>query len=82
LTFQKCEVVLAPGASRACESEVWRDALVLVKSGSLVLETRSGVRRTFTAGDVLWFTGIPLRLLRNTGPKPAVLEAVRRFRDP
>jgi hypothetical protein len=78
LTFQTNEVVLAPGASRECESEVWRDALVLVKSGSIVLETRSGVRRTFTAGDVLWFTGIPLRLLMNAGPKPAVLEASRR----
>ena len=73
--FLKREVVVLPGAARMYEAHVWRDALVAVKTGSIELQTRNGVRRTFVAGDVLWLAGLPLRWLRNPGPKPAVLEA-------
>lgn len=76
--FLTTELLLLPGAAHAYEPDDWRDALVLVKTGSIELETRSGVRRTFVAGDVLWLAGVPLRLLRNPGPHPAVLEASRR----
>ncbi len=76
--FFKREVVLDPGTAHVYEPCDWRDALVLVKAGSIELETGSGVRRIFVAGDVLWLARLPLRLLRNPGPKPAVLEASRR----
>lgn len=74
----KSEVVVAPGAARMYEPREWRDALVTVKCGSIELETRSGARRTFVAGDVLWLAGLPLLLLRNPGPAPTVLETSRR----
>jgi hypothetical protein len=76
--FSKREVVVDAGATRVYEPSEWRDALVLVKTGSIELETRSGVRRTFVAGNVLWLSGLPLRLLRNPGPMQAILESSRR----
>ena len=76
--FLTNEMVLHPGTAHDYEPGEWRDALVLVKTGSIELETRSGVGRTFVAGDVLWLAGLPLRLLRNPGTYPAVLEASRR----
>jgi len=51
---------------------------VVVKTGWIELETRSGVRRTFVAGDMVWLAGLPLRLFRNPGPKAALLEASTR----
>ncbi len=76
--FLTSEVVLPPGTAHAYEADEWRDALVLVKTGSIELETQSGVRRTFVAGDVLWLAGLHLLLVRNPGSNPAVLEASRR----
>lgn len=78
MTFLTSEVVLHPGIAHAYEPDQWRGALVLVKTGSIELETRSGVRRTFVAGDVVWLAGLPLRFLRNLGPSPAILAARRR----
>ena len=77
MIFLRREVVVDPGTARLYEPNVWRDALVTVKTGSIELQTRNGVRRTFVAGDVLWLAGLPLRWLRNPGPTPAVLEAIQ-----
>ena len=78
MRFLKRDVIVEPGATHTFESHEWRDALVLVKRGSIELETRSGARRTFVAGHVLWLERLPLRLLRNPGRTLAVLEASRR----
>jgi len=42
------------------------------------LETASGVRTSFAAGDILWLVGLELRLLRNRGSIPTVLASITR----
>jgi hypothetical protein len=78
--FARRRVVLAPGARRPYDEAEWDDALVLVKRGEIDVECRTGGRMRFIAGDMLWFTGLPLHALANPGPEPAVLVAIsRRF---
>jgi hypothetical protein len=79
--FARRHVVFDPGDRRPYEEAEWDDALVIVKRGEIDVECRAGGRMRFVAGDMLWFTGLPLRSLWNPGPEPAVLVAVsRRFR--
>jgi hypothetical protein len=42
------------------------------------LETASGVRTSFVAGDVLWLVGLEVRVLRNRGPIPTVMSSITR----
>jgi hypothetical protein len=42
------------------------------------LETVSGVRSSFAAGDVLWLVGLDVRLVRNRGSIPAVMASIAR----
>lgn len=56
----------------------WRDALVTVEHGEIVLETPSGRAWCFGQGDVLWLAGLPLSALRNRGDEPALLIATSR----
>jgi hypothetical protein len=76
--FARRHVVLDPGDRRPYEPAEWDDALVIVKRGEIDVECRAGGRMRFVAGDVLWFTGLPLRSLHNPGLDPAVLVAVSR----
>jgi hypothetical protein len=78
--FQVRRIVVAPGAERPYDESEWRDALVVIESGKLELECRSGTRSRFDRGDVLWLIGLPLRVLRNRGAVPTVLVAITRFR--
>ena len=78
MKFFRRKVVLDPGTAHAYVPSQWRGALVVIKTGWIELETQSGVRRTFVAGDMVWLAGLPLRLFRNPGPKPALLEASTR----
>lgn len=71
-------VVVDPGAERPFDEAEWRDAIVMIESGKLELECRSGRRCRFRRGDILWLVGMPLRALHNRGPAPAVLVAVSR----
>jgi hypothetical protein len=71
-------LVLAPGAQRAYEEAEWRDALVVLESGDLDLESLGGSRHHFRRGDVLWLSGLPLRALHNHGTEPTLLVAVSR----
>jgi hypothetical protein len=76
--FQTRKIALAPGDERTYDEAEWRDALVVVELGSIELEGRAGGRRMFKSGDVLYLAGVPLRLLRNRGPLPAVISATSR----
>jgi len=73
-------VVIAPGCFVPYDEAQWRDALVVVDSGEVELETTSAQRRRFRTGEMLWLTGLPLRCLCNPGKEPVVLKSV--FRRP
>jgi hypothetical protein len=76
--FERRVFVVAPGTARRYVEDDWRGAVVIVERGELELETRSGVRRRFHRGDVLWLEDLPLRALHNPGANATVLAAVSR----
>lgn len=80
--FERREIVVAPGRSRAYDEAEWRDAIVAVERGEIEVEGTAGSRRRFGSGDVLSLAGLPLRALRNRGEEAAVLVAVSRRRPP
>jgi hypothetical protein len=73
-------VVVAPGGQRAYDEAEWRDAIVVVEWGEIVLEPRAGRSYRFGRGDVLWLQGLALRTLHNPGSEPVILVAVARRR--
>jgi hypothetical protein len=73
-------VVVAPGARRDYDEAEWRDAIVVVEWGEIVLEPLAGRCYRFERGDVLWLQGLALRALHNRGREAAVLVAVARRR--
>jgi hypothetical protein len=75
--FERWEIRIAPGSQRVCEAAEWRDAMLVVESGAIELETNTGERVGFATGAVL-FLGTWLRTLRNRGEVPVVLSAVSR----
>jgi hypothetical protein len=77
-SFERHVRVLPPAYSQPVVPATWADSLVEVARGAIELEFASGDRVTFSAGDVLWLQGLPLRFLRNPANRPAVLVAVRR----
>jgi quercetin dioxygenase-like cupin family protein len=79
-SFQARTVTIAPGGTRPYDEAEWRDALVVVECGAVVVECGAGGRRAFEQGDVLWLTGMGVRALHNEGAESAVLVAVSRRR--
>jgi hypothetical protein len=71
-------VAVAPGQSLPYQEADWRDAMVTVERGEIVLETVGGSSWFFGQGDVLWLTGLPLAALRNRGPGETRLVATSR----
>ena len=67
------------GAELPYEPDDWRDSLLVVERGSIELESRHGLRRTFVAGEVLWLQGLHIRILRNRGRRLVTLLATRRY---
>jgi hypothetical protein len=76
--FERREIVVASGASRAYDGAEWRDALVVIERGEIELENTVGDRQRFGSGDVLCLAGSSLRLLRNRREETTVLVAVSR----
>jgi quercetin dioxygenase-like cupin family protein len=74
-------VAVEPGGRLAYQEDDWRDALVVVRQGEIVLETRCGQLFFFQEGDALWLEGLPLTGLRNRGDEPAVLVATSRHTE-
>ena len=74
-------VIIGPGVVRRYEEAEWRDALVVVEQGEVVLECTRGWRTTFRAGDVLWLVDVPVRRIYNDGDDAAVLVAISRRRS-
>ena len=77
-SFVAQTVVIAQGCEVPYDESQWRDALVVVESGEVELETTTAQRRRFRAGEMLWLTGLSLRCLRNPCAEPVVLKAVSR----
>lgn len=71
-------VIVAPGDSLAYSEDDWRDALVMVARGEIVLETLGGGSWCFCQGDLLWLEGLPLAALHNQGDRQALLLAASR----
>lgn len=71
-------VVLLPAEAAPYRSEEWADALVVVESGTLEVECRSGVRARFGAGAVLTFATVEPQRLLNPDVIPLVLSALTR----
>ena len=67
--------------TRPYRSAEWRDALVVVESGELELESSDGTRWAFAAGTVLWLAGLRLRALHNPRADIALLAAISRCRE-
>jgi hypothetical protein len=78
-TFAARTVVLTPGSALPFAEADWSDALIVIESGELEIETINGLRRRFRAGEILWFAGLGLRVLRAGGAEPTVLKAVSRL---
>jgi quercetin dioxygenase-like cupin family protein len=78
--FRARAIRLAAGHEHRYDSSDWNDALVVVRQGSLELETTRGVRHTYLAGSVLCLANLPLQLLRNPGTLQTVLLAISRRR--
>jgi hypothetical protein len=76
--FEVRAVAVDPGGHRIYNEREWRDAIVVVASGEIELESVSGVRHSFVRGDTLWLCELPLRALHNRGAESAVLVAVSR----
>ena len=76
--FTARTVAIEAGSSRHFDEAEWRDALVVVQSGEVEVETISGCRQRFGPGDVLFFAGLALRRLHSTGPDDLLLTAVSR----
>ncbi|OZM81504.1 hypothetical protein [Pseudonocardia sp. MH-G8] len=82
-SFAQRVVTIAPGASHPYDEQEWRDALVAVEEGELVVECRAGGRRAFGTGAVLWFVGLDVVTLHNVSTtRSTVLVAVSRRRPP
>lgn len=71
-------VILQPGDGLEYVAADWADTLVIVERGQLELECPSGRHARFTAGAILTMVGLPVRRLRNPGPRPLVLSAITR----
>jgi quercetin dioxygenase-like cupin family protein len=71
-------VELAPNCVLLYDAASWHDALVFVTDGEIEVECTAGERRRFSSGAILCLAPLSVRWLRNTGPVPARLVAIRR----
>ena len=78
MDFNRHVVVIEPGGEHPYEEDEWRDALVMLEHGAVVLCFRCGRLMLLTRGAILWFTGLPLRAVHNQGEEPAVLVGISR----
>ncbi len=71
-------VVLEPVTRREHDPAEWRDGLVVLEHGALVLETLRGERLPLACGAVLWLDRLPLRAVVNPGDEQALLAVLTR----
>jgi hypothetical protein len=71
-------VTVEPGATQPFAAAEWREAIVVVEQGEVVLVGASGSRLLLGPGAVLVLDGVDLQALHNPGDERAVLVAVAR----
>jgi hypothetical protein len=76
--YARRAVTLEPGSLLSYDEAAWRDAIVFVEAGEIILECVSGHVQRFGDGDILWLEHLPLRSIRNPGPDRARLLAISR----
>jgi hypothetical protein len=76
--FERKVMVIRPGARRIYRNRDWKGAIVSIDSGQILLEREGQPSCPFGPGDLLSLDGLSLIAIRNPGPEPAVLIAVRR----
>ncbi|MFI5952357.1 hypothetical protein [Cryptosporangium sp. NPDC051539] len=67
-----------PAGSLEYDAADWAGVVVVVVSGRLCLECRSGEQASFDEGTVLLLAGLDLRLILNPGVTPLVLKRITR----
>jgi hypothetical protein len=76
--FRARIVTIPPGGELLFRERDWRDAIVVAERGRVEIASHTGATLRFGHGSLLWFSGLPLRAVRNPGRDPAVLVAVSR----
>jgi hypothetical protein len=79
--FSITTTTVRPAHSIDYRESDWAGAVVVVLSGRLQLECRSGERACFDEGAVLFLAGIDLRRITNPGLTLLVLRSIRRATD-
>jgi hypothetical protein len=70
------------GGELPFEAADWRDTIVLVHQGRLVLEWDGGIRWSFATGAILALDGLAPRRLKNRDRRAVLVIAVSRQRVP
>jgi quercetin dioxygenase-like cupin family protein len=78
-TFGRRVVAVPPGEAMPFDPSTWADAIVFVLAGEIDVQCSSGAGHRFQQGDILWFTGLSVRALRNGGSVPVRLLAIWRI---
>lgn len=76
--FERRMIELEPGACIDHDEALWRDAIVFLAAGELVVECSSGERHCFRAGDILTLARLPICRAHNSGATPTRLLAICR----
>jgi hypothetical protein len=76
--FERRAIVVEPGCTLAYDEIEWQDALIVVESGEVEVESLSGASLRVERGTILWLADLPVKALRNSGKGSAVLTSVRR----
>jgi quercetin dioxygenase-like cupin family protein len=80
--FARQVVEVPPRGLLDHQAPVWREALVVVLDGEIVVECNRGDHHRFVRGDILTFARLPLRRVHNEGPHRARLLAIWRTGEP
>lgn len=76
--FTRTTICIPIGHRYPYDENQWHNALVLIRQGTIRIETKTATVYCFPAGDVVYFTGLDIQHLVSVGCDDAVLTAIRR----
>ena len=80
--FRLLLVVIPPGGERRCDTDEWREALVVIERGSVELRTVGAGRLALPRGSVLSIDRLRRSRMHNRGGTAAILAVVTRAPSP